>query len=85
MATTDNNWPSTARKTASEINPFVGYANPAETLRNIKHGLYFIAATAGSLENASDMALDGLQLCTECMIHALQQEEKMAEADEVSA
>lgn len=85
MATADNNWPSTARKTASEINPFVGDANPAETMRNIKHGLYFIAATASGLETASGMALDGLQLCAECMIHALQQEEKIAEAREVTA
>lgn len=85
MATADNNWPSTARKTASEINPFVGYANPAETLTNIKHGLCFIAATAGSLESAPDMALMGLQMCAGCMIHALQQEERLAESGEVAA
>lgn len=85
MATANDNRTTFSRNDAAALNPFVGYGDQAETMRNIKHGLYFIAATTSGLETASDMALDGLQLCTECMIHALQQEEKMAEAGEVSA
>lgn len=85
MATANDNRTTFSRNEAAALNPFVGYGDQAETLRNIKHGLYFIAATASGLENASGPALDGLQLCAECMIHALQQEEKMAKPGEVVA
>lgn len=85
MATVDNNWPSTARKTAAGINPFFGYDNPAETMRNIKHGLAFIAGTSFALETASGDVTEGLRICTECMLYALDQEEKIAEASEVTA
>lgn len=85
MATANDNRTNFRRIEAAALNPFIGYGDQAETMRNIKHGLYFIAATAGGLETASGMALDGLQLCTECMIYALQQEDRIAESGEVTA
>lgn len=85
MATADNNWPSTARTTAAGINPFVSYDNPAGTMRNIKHGLSFIAGVTFALETASGEVTEGLRLCAESMLYALNQEEKIAEAREVTA
>lgn len=85
MATVDNNWPSIARKTDAGINPFVSYDDPAGTMRNIKHGLSFIAFTAFALETASSDVTEGLHLCTESMLYALEQEEKIAKANEVTA